>query len=273
MVRKHLLEIPIDCLTMQEAVGRLHEMVLLSDKQYIVTTVNPEFVVDAQHDPEFKAVLKKADLSLPDGFGVQLAVGAPERLSGVDVIQKMFEHSSLQGPTLRVFLLGARHEVAEKAGRVLEKRYSNVRVVGVYEGPHFVRGKDGDLVIRAEIIRRVSDEPVDLLLVAFGHGKQEKWIARNLPYLPVKVAMGVGGAFDYLAGAVPRAPGWARNLGCEWLFRLVVQPWRVKRQWKLLYFLWLVLFSQFSSQMPVADVEGKRDGDEESYKTNTIREQ
>lgn len=251
---------------MQEAVRRLHEMVLSSDKQYIVTTVNPEFIVDAQRDPVFKVILKQADLALPDGMGVQLAVGAPERLSGIDVIEHLF--SSLQGPTLRVFFLGGRRGVAEKAGRVLEQRYPNIQVVGSYEGDG---GEKGDRETRKAI--QNAKERIDLLLVAFGHGKQEKWIARNVPHLPVKVAMGVGGAFDYWSGRVPRAPRLLRALGLEWLCRLIVQPWRVKRQWKLLYFLWLVLFSQFSSQMSVADVEGKRDGTDESYKTNSIREQ
>ena len=72
--------------------------------------------------------------------------------------------------------------------------------------------------------------PLDLLFVALGHIKQEKWIAANLDKIPVHLAMGVGGAFDYLSGRVPRAPKWMRDLGFEWLFRLIMQPWRIKRQ-------------------------------------------
>ncbi len=83
--------------------------------------------------------------------------------------------------------------------------------------------------------------PLDLLFVAFGHIKQEKWIANNLEKIPVKVMMGVGGAFDYLSGNVLRAPKWVRSLGLEWLFRLVLQPWRIKRQLSLFMFLWLII--------------------------------
>ncbi len=83
-------------------------------------------------------------------------------------------------------------------------------------------------------------KPVDILFVALGHIKQEKWIADNLDRIPVHVAMGVGGAFDYLGGFVPRAPKLMRELGLEWLFRLVVQPWRIKRQLALIKYLWLL---------------------------------
>jgi len=79
--------------------------------------------------------------------------------------------------------------------------------------------------------------------VALGHSKQEKWIVQNLPKLKVKVAMGVGGAFDYFSGKVPRAPKWIRDLGFEWLFRLMIQPWRIKRQISLVKYLWLVMLS------------------------------
>ena len=84
---------------------------------------------------------------------------------------------------------------------------------------------------------------IDLLFVAFGQVKQEKWIAKNLPKIPVKVAMGVGGSFDEISGRVPRPPKWISNLGLKWLFRLVAEPWRIKRQLALLKFAWQVIFS------------------------------
>lgn len=233
--RKDLLGIPVDCLTIQEAVERLR-LLLLDAQKHIVTTLNPEFVVEAQRDFEFKTILNKADLSLPDGVGVQLAVGAPERLAGVDVIAQFFKAASLQGLTLRIFLLGGRDGAAELAAKVLKKRYPRVEIAGTYEGE---AGKEAD----KETTKAVK--PCDILLVAYGHGKQEKWIARNLPRLPVKVAIGVGGTFDYLSGRVPRAPRFVRKAGLEWLFRLIKQPWRIKRQWKLLVFAWLVLQQKF----------------------------
>jgi N-acetylglucosaminyldiphosphoundecaprenol N-acetyl-beta-D-mannosaminyltransferase len=87
---------------------------------------------------------------------------------------------------------------------------------------------------------KIQNTVVDILFVAFGAPKQEFWINENLEKIPVKVAIGVGGAFDYISGKIPRAPGFIRNIGLEWLFRLVVQPWRIKRQLSLLEFAWLV---------------------------------
>jgi N-acetylglucosaminyldiphosphoundecaprenol N-acetyl-beta-D-mannosaminyltransferase len=87
---------------------------------------------------------------------------------------------------------------------------------------------------------REESRPVDILFVAFGGPKQEFWIAENLSMLPVKIAIGVGGAFDYLSGKIPRAPKFIRDIGMEWLFRLIIQPWRIKRQVALLEFVWLV---------------------------------
>ena len=95
-----------------------------------------------------------------------------------------------------------------------------------------------------ETIRAIEEaskgEEIDLLFAAYGHGKQERWIKRNLKKIPVKVAMGVGGAFDFVAGEIPRAPKLIQQLGLEWLFRLVKQPWRIRRQILLLPFIALV---------------------------------
>jgi len=82
---------------------------------------------------------------------------------------------------------------------------------------------------------------IDILFVAFGSPKQEEWITKNLETLPVHVVMGVGGAFDFVSGAVSRAPVWIRKIGLEWLFRLAVEPWRIKRQLALIEFILLVL--------------------------------
>jgi len=95
-------------------------------------------------------------------------------------------------------------------------------------------------------IKQFDKEIIDILFVAFGAPKQEFWISENLPKIPVKIAIGVGGAFDYISGKIPRAPGFLRSLGLEWLFRLTVQPWRIKRQLSLFEFVYLVLKEKIS---------------------------
>ena len=119
--------------------------------------------------------------------------------------------------------LGGGDGIAKQTAECLLKKYPKLKV--------FFAGSDTETKI----------PPVDLLFVALGHIKQEKWIAENLEKIPVHVAMGVGGSFDYLSGNVPRAPKWMRDLGLEWLFRLILQPWRIKRQLALLQYLWLVM--------------------------------
>ncbi|OGH24452.1 MAG: hypothetical protein A3B47_01645 [Candidatus Levybacteria bacterium RIFCSPLOWO2_01_FULL_39_24] len=95
-------------------------------------------------------------------------------------------------------------------------------------------------------IEQFNNRTIDILFVAFGAPKQEFWINENLNKIPVKIAIGVGGAFDYLSGKIPRAPGFVRNVGLEWLFRLLVQPWRLKRQLALIEFIWLVIKEKLS---------------------------
>lgn len=90
-------------------------------------------------------------------------------------------------------------------------------------------------------MKQFSNLAIDILFVAFGAPKQEMWISKNLNKIPVKIAIGVGGAFDYISGKTLRAPGFIRNIGLEWLFRLIAQPWRIKRQLALLEFIWLVI--------------------------------
>ena len=121
-----------------------------------------------------------------------------------------------------VFLLGARPGVAEEAARRLVSQEPGLVVAGTHAGSP---GPEED---EASVALVRAARPA-VLLVAYGHPQQELWIARNRDRLGVPLALGVGGAFDYLAGRVRRAPGWMRQAGLEWLFRLVRQPWRVKR--------------------------------------------
>lgn len=209
-MKKNILGVKIDDVSMDEALDLVHEWLQQKKKRYIVTP-NPEFLVTSQDDPEFRKILNNADLSIPDGTGLKLSGSIKNTVSGVDLMEKLVEKSRDWGVTIG--LLGGRDRVADKTANCLQKKYPGLKI---------------------------SSTSPDLLFVALGHPKQEKWIAQNLPKLKVKVAMGVGGAFDYLSGQVPRAPLWLRKLRLEWIFRLINQPWRIKRQLKLLQYLWLL---------------------------------
>ncbi len=222
-MKKYILGVKIDDVNMSEALEIVHGWLQKSKKKYIVTP-NPEFLITAQKDLEFRKILNDADLSIPDGMGLKLSGKIKNTVTGVDLMEKLVERSADWGVT--VGLLGGSDGVANKTAECLQKKYPDLKI-------SFVSSHNTLYMIHN----------TDLLFVAFGHPKQEKWIVQNLPKLNVKVAMGVGGAFDYISGKVPRAPKWIRDLGFEWLFRLAVQPWRIKRQISLVKYLWLIMLS------------------------------
>ena len=223
MDQARVLGVRVDCVDMQSALNRIEKLVEAGG-HHLVATVNPEFVMRAHSDAEFARVLESADLCLPDGSGVVWAArrqgcAMPGPVTGVDLIPHLAELCAHRG--WRLFLLGAGPGVAaELAGRL--KVELPELDIDLYEG-------SADATADEETVRRVADFRPHVLLVAFGAPKQELWIDRAGRRLEVPVAIGVGGAFDYLTGRVPRAPAWMRRAGLEWMFRLGRQPWRVRR--------------------------------------------
>jgi len=188
-------------------------------------TANPEFVMTAQRDEEFRRVLNAADVVLPDGVGLLWAArrqGArlPERVAGSDLIYQLAALAAQHH--WRVYYLGAAEGVAAETAARLGARYPGLVVAGVFAGSP--RPED-----EADLVARVQAARPDLLLVAYGAPAQDKWIARNMAALGVPVSLGVGGAFDFVAGVAVRAPVWVQRLGLEWLHRLARQPWRLRR--------------------------------------------
>jgi N-acetylglucosaminyldiphosphoundecaprenol N-acetyl-beta-D-mannosaminyltransferase len=201
------------------------EAVVVERRPRQLCTANPEFLVAAQADAEFREILNRADLVIPDGIGVVWAARwrgqrLPERVAGSDLVMKIAERGAAHG--WRIFFLGAAEGVAQRAAEILRARYPGFTVAGAYAGSP--RPED-----EAEIVARVTVARPDILFVAYGHPKQDKWIARNRERLGVPLSLGVGGAFDFIAGVVPRAPQWVQRLHLEWLYRLWRQPWRASR--------------------------------------------
>ncbi|HMQ32064.1 MAG TPA: WecB/TagA/CpsF family glycosyltransferase [Chloroflexaceae bacterium] len=222
--RVSILGVAIDDLSEDEAVARVDAMIR-SGRPHQICTVNPEFVVEARRNPAFAAALAGADLRTPDGFGLLLAaryLGAPlrGRVTGVELTWRLAALSAGRG--YRIFMLGAAPGVAEEAAAALRARHPSLQVAGCFAGSPAPRHEP--------FLRQlIAAARPDILLVAYGHPRQDLWIARNQPALQVPVAIGVGGVFDYLSGRVPRAPGWLRRLGLEWLYRLARQPARWRR--------------------------------------------
>jgi len=162
-------------------------------------------------------------------------VPLPERVTGSDGLPKIAERAAEKG--WKLYFLGAAPGVVEKAAHILRERYPELLVVGTHSGSPAPEEED-------DIVARVNASSADLLFVAYGAPEQDKWIARNLPRLNVTMAMGVGGAFDFIAGVVPRAPLWMQSMGLEWLFRLYLQPRRIGRMMRLPRFVLAVLFRE-----------------------------
>lgn len=227
-MKKNVLGVKIDDVTVDQAVVKVEKWMKGRRKHYIVTP-NPEFLVAAQRDKLFRQILNKADLAIPDGRGLRLFGDIVCNTPGIDLVEALVKMASENGFT--VAFLGGRGKVAEETGERLQKRYPKLKITFADPGGEIDKDGNGSLKLPS---------PADLLFVAFGPPKQEKWIFKNLSKMSIKVAMGVGGSFDLISGRIPRAPKWIRYLGFEWLFRLAIQPWRLKRQLALLKYLWLL---------------------------------
>ncbi len=229
-----LLGVRVDTYDRHDVEDRLR-MFVLSKSAHRISTINPELAMWAQHDSEFRALLNTSDLALPDGFGLTLAARRQgtriHRITGFDLVIELMRIAQEEHAT--VFLLGGKDWSVHHAALKIKKLFPGVKVVGAEAGPEITH-HGGYLQVDNDEHRLIIDHlkllKPEILLVGFGHPKQEKWIAKALPNLPsVRIAVGVGGVFDYLSGSVMRAPSVMRALGLEWLFRLFRQPWRLAR--------------------------------------------
>lgn len=225
-----VLGVPIDDLTMPEALARIDAFVnhgRRSGRSHQIATVNADFAVKALEDPELRYLLQQADMATADGmplvWGARL-LGVPlkDRVTGADLVPALAERAAEQGYSL--YFLGARPGVAARAAEILKERYPDLHIAGV-QAPPFSPVLDMDEKI-ADQIRAASP---DILLVAFGNPKQEKWIGMHGAELGVPVMIGVGGTLDFIAGETRRAPRWMQRIGLEWAHRLLQEP---RRMWQ-----------------------------------------
>lgn len=233
--RVHLLGVPVDAVTMREALAIIHGFLdnpaLAPHGATVgrhVMTPNSEMLVESGKNPQFREVMQRSALNLPDSQGLLLAArwtgqSLPERVTGVDTVQALCATLDERHP---VFLLGAGSGIAEKAAEALQSRNPHLKIAGTFSG-------NPRREYAREIIAGINASRPHLLLVAFGSPQQDIWIAEHLPELSsVRVAMGVGGTFDFLAGVRKRAPVLVRKCGCEWMWRFIQEPSRWKRMWK-----------------------------------------
>jgi len=238
--RAEILGVRVDPVTYEIVLSRIESFVREGTTHQVVT-VNPEFVMRAQSDQVFRRVLNSADLAVVDGVGLLWAARLlghhlPERVAGSDLVPRIAERAAQLG--WRLYFLGAAPGVAERAAHVLRERYPGLQVAGTHAGSAAPE-------MEKPIVERIRAAHPDILFVAYGAPTQDRWIARNLTHLGVPVAMGVGGAFDFVAGRAKRAPRLVQRMGLEWLHRLIHQPWRWRRMLDLPRFAWAVLLCRW----------------------------
>ncbi len=252
-MKVNIVDIGIDKITKKEALLKVRKF-LKSGRHYLVT-VYSEMIVAAQKDQKFKEILNKADLAVADGIGILWAAEVsqisnlksraskifrsilylfciifwsrkiktvlPERIAGVDLVEDVCGLAAEKKHA--VFFLGGKEGIAKAASENLKKKFPSLKIAGYFSGR---KEKKGDKVLRGII----NQKKPDILFVAFGPPHQEKWIFRNLLHLSsVKLAIGVGGSFDYIAGLKKRAPKIFQKLGLEWFWRLLKDPKRWRR--------------------------------------------
>ncbi|MFZ5918247.1 MAG: WecB/TagA/CpsF family glycosyltransferase [Chloroflexota bacterium] len=225
-----ILGVPIDDLTMPQAMDRIGAFITAARRDgrlRQIATVNADFVVKSFQDPELLDILQHADMLTADGmplvWGARL-LGVPleGRVTGADMVPALAQRAAQEGWSL--YFLGAAPGVAARAGEILQERYPGLEIAGVYSPP-----LSTIFEMEPAIVERINASGADVLLVAFGNPKQEKWINMHRTALTCAVAVGVGGSFDFIAGQTKRAPAWMQKSGLEWLYRLLQEP---RRLWK-----------------------------------------
>ena len=240
-----ILGVKIDNITKEESGNITKKLIEESNKSCkIIVAPNTEFVMCAQKDKEFFDILKQAELATPDSIGI--IIGAKlqnkkfkERIPGQAYFREVIRKSEIEGWS--IYILGGTDEVIEAAVANVKKDFSKANIVGYHEG-YFVKDSE------EEVINEINALEPNVLFVAMGAPKQEKWIYKNKDKLKVDVATGQGGTLDYEAGRIKRAPKFIQKIGMEWFWRLMIEPSRIVRMRVLPIFLIKILLKKDKSK-------------------------
>lgn len=210
---------------MKQALGMIDERIS-SNMTENVFFINADCLNKTVSDPEYKQILQSTDLVFPDGSGINLAcnmIGKPLKgnINGTDMFPLLCELAQEKG--YKLFFLGAKPGIVEKMAGLLLTKYPELNICG-YRNGYFDWQSQSQ-----EVVQEINQSGADILFVAFGAPLQEKWIQMNAPSLNTRINLGVGGLFDFYSDNIPRAPRWMRDLGIEWVYRLIQEP---RRMWK-----------------------------------------
>ena len=236
-MKETILGVDVNTENYDELIPKLFQNIDAKKKSLIVA-INPEKLMKAKDDPALKALLNRAEFQIPDGIGVIIASkiqkgNITSRVTGVDMMDRIVREAARRSKS--IFLYGAKPGVAEAAVAKLIETYPDLKVAGTQDGYE----KD-----TSKVINKINEAKPDILFVAMGSPKQELWIEEHRENLHPILYQGVGGSFDVLAGNIKRAPAAFQKAGAEWLYRLLLEPSRIKRQMNLPKFLFEIIRSK-----------------------------
>lgn len=224
--RVKVLGIPVDAINMESAMAYIGTILKGNSKQAYILAINPEKIFFINKEPSLVDIFENASLLIPDGIGVVKAIRLLhkrkiKRVPGADLMQNICEYAGQN--ELSIFLFGGKEETNKRCAEVIQVRFQGIRVVGRSNGYL----SETENVALIDIINECKP---DILFIGLGSPKQELWIQQNLKKLDVKICQGVGGTMDTITGEVKRAPLFFQKRGLEWLYRLIHEPRRFKRQ-------------------------------------------
>jgi len=230
--RIQVLNVPVDTLTMEKAIDCACHLAKDRGKVSTIVAVNPEKSYAMHQSHEIQDFIQNADLVIPDGIGIVIASrilhgSRLSRVPGADLMQEICRVSGERG--IRIFIYGATEEVNTGAVAKLRERYPDILIVGRRNG--FVKETEME-----GLVQEINDSNADILFLALGSPRQERWMNTYGPKLNVGVCMGIGGTLDTITGTVKRAPKFMQKIHLEWFYRLVKQPSRLWRNRLLFLF-------------------------------------
>jgi len=245
MDKNSLLGIPINQDDKNTILENIKKYIATPKGFYHIVSLNPEIMVSASENPEFKKVVGTAQIRIIDGIGVVLAaqmldLKAGPRLTGVDLMEEVIKMASVM--RLRVMLIGGKQKLAKELADCYNDKYPEAKFIGLMGIEDIKNPKKTE---ESRIFSIVAGFRPQIIIISFGSPDQEIWLERHRKQFNGIIGIGVGGAFNYLGGQVSRAPELLRGIGLEWLYRLFTQPWRWRRQLRLFKFIQLVVLQKW----------------------------
>ena len=242
--RKNILGIPVDTLSMTECLDFVEAKIQEKSKGNCILAINPEKIIRLQTDIVLREYVVNASLLIPDGVGAVLALRYLyginiERVSGADLMQNICEQAPAKG--YKIFIYGASEEVNRSAVEKLETRHPGINIVGRSNG--YVSENE-----MKPLLEKINKSKAEILFIALGSPKQEKWISDHLHKTNIYICQGIGGTLDTIVGTVKRAPVIWRKAQAEWLYRLLKQPGRYRRYFTLPVFLKMLVKSRLKNR-------------------------